>query len=191
MNALDNLFLTVKNLNSKDFLKYGYIAICVILLFTGLIIYRHFSKINSLKKEIKKVNLARQETQVILSKDVEVKKQKDIVDEIIKKGKNFKLLQYFDSIVQNLGIQQNIKSKNITISDLENLTAQGYSEIKLNAEISNLNMKKLVELLDEFEKNERIYIKSLEITKESEQAIEVNLIIATIQPKEEITEIAE
>lgn len=191
MNALDNLFLTIKNLNSKDFLKYGYIAISVILMFTGLIIYRHFSKINSLKKEIKKVNLARQETQVILSKDVEVKKQKDIVDEIIKKGKNFKLLQYFDTIVQNLGIQQNIKSKNITTSDLENLTAQGYSEIKLNAEISNLNMKKLVELLDEFEKNERIYIKSLEITKESEQAIEVNLIIATIQPKEEITEIAE
>ena len=192
MKVLEKIQNFIISLNKKDFLKYIYILLFILLIIFGFIVYRHFSKISSLKKQLQRINLARQEAQVILTKDVKAKKQKAIVDNILNKEKNFKLRGYFDSVTSKIGIDKNVKEKSTSESELENLTAQGYIEVKLNAVLADLNMKQLAELLDEFEKNERIYTKSLEITKSNKTpTIDVNLIIATLQPKVELIESTE
>lgn len=191
MNPIEKVIHYIQNLNKKDFIKYAYICFAILILVSGFILYRYFSNITALKKDLKKINNFRQEAQVILSKNIQVQKQKANVEEIIEKGKNFKLLQYFDSTMEKIGIR-NIKEKEISTSDLENLKAQGYTEVKLTSSISGTNMKQIVELLDEFEKNERIYTKSLEITRSADnKSVDVNIVIATIQPKSEVTEITE
>ena len=192
MKALEKIQNFIGSLNEKDFLKYTYIFLFIMLLISGFIVYRHFSKIGSLKKELQRINTSRQEAQVILTKDIQAKKQKAIVDDILDKGKNFKLSGYFDAVTNHMGLDKNVKEKSTSESELENLTAQGYIEVKLNAIITDLNMQQLTELLDEFEKNERIYTKSLEITKANKTpTIDVNLVIATLQPKSEATELVE
>ncbi len=125
-----------------------------------------------------------------MTKDIQVKKQKAIVDEILNENKSFKLLGYFDEITNKLGIDKNVKEKSTSENTLEILTAKGYKEVRVNATFTELNTRQLAELLDEFEKNERIYTKNLEITKSSKTpTIDVEIVIATLQPEtEELTE---
>lgn len=193
MKIVDKIFDFIRSLDEKQFLKYTYITIGSIVLVTGLITYRHFSKIDSLKKELNKINIARQEAQIILTKDVEVKRQKAIVDEILEEGKTFYILDYFNSVINQLGLNANIKvAPEPTTSELETLRAQGYLEVRLPIKLTDLNMKQLVDLIEEFEKNERIYTKSLEIIKSPKTpTIDVEIVIATLQPKTELSEAVE
>ncbi len=190
MNILNKVQEFVSSLNEKQFLKYVYILLTVTILFFALIIYRHFSKISSLKKELQRINYQRQEAQAILTKDIQVKKQKAIVDEILNENKSFKLLAYFDSITSKLAIDKNVKSATTSENTLEILNTKGYKEVRVNATLADLNTRQLAELLDEFEKNARIYTKNLEITKSAKTpTIDVEIVIATLQPEtEELTE---
>jgi hypothetical protein len=190
MKLADKLFDFIKSLDEKEFKKYTYIAITIIIVIAGFITYRHFTKVASLQNELKKLNISRQEAQVILSKELEIKKQNEIVDEILKKDRSFKIRQYFDSVVSKMGLEKSIKTDPETsTSELETLRTQGYMEVKIEAKFTEINTKQLAELLDEFEKNERIYTKSLEITKSNRTpTIDVDIVIATLQPKTEITE---
>jgi len=55
-----------------------------------------------------------------------------------------------------------------------------------------MNTQKLTELLDTLEQNERIYTKEVEIYKpDAGQTINVNLLIATLEPKIETPETTE
>jgi len=192
MKTLNNLLTSFKDLSSKDAKKYASIIIGIILLLCSFMIYRYFAQVDLLKKQLRKINIDRQEAQELLSKDIKIKKKKEEVDSILKKGKNFKLIQYFDSVTTKLGLAQTVKDREVSSNELENLRSQGYSEVKLTINLLDINMKQLVELLNEFEQNERIYTKSLDITKsEMNPTIDVNIVIATIQPKEEISEITE
>lgn len=192
MNFIDKSKNFILSLDEKSFKRYIYVLISIVLVLVGLIFYRHYSKIGRLRKELQTINRSREEAQVILTKDVQVKKQKKIVDEILEKGKNFKILQYFDSITDLLRLSNNVKDKKVSVNELENLRTKEYSEVKLDASLTGIDMKQLVELLNEFEKNERIYTKNLEIIKSSRvPALDVNITIATLQPKTEEIEFAE
>ncbi len=192
MNLIEKSKNFILSLDEKTFKKYSYIIIAIILVLVGLILYRHYSKIGKLKKELQTINRSREEAQIILTKDVQVKKQKKIVDEILEKGKNFKIVQYFDSTTNALRLSNNVKDKKVSVNELENLRTKEYSEVKLDATLTAIDTKQLVELLNEFEKNERIYTKNLEIIKSNKvPALDVNITIATLQPKTEEVEFAE
>lgn len=192
MKAVDKVFDFIVTLDKKEFLKYTYITVGAIIVIASFITYRHFSKLDSLKKELSQVNTSREEAKVILTKEVEVKRQKAIVDEIFEKDTKFKILDYFNSVTTQLGLDRNIRNRDLTANDLETLSTQGYQEVKLTIKFTDLNMKQLTDILDEFEKNERIYTKSLEITKSSKTpTIDVDLVIATLQPKTELSEATE
>lgn len=190
MKFLEPIINFINNLDEKNFYRYLYITISVIILLFAYLTYRYFSTVSSLQKELRKINISRQETQTILARDVKIKNQKALVDEMLEKDKNFKLMQYFDSVVNKLSLTKNVKSTSITTSEMERF-AENYIEVKLDINLINMNTKQLVDFLSELDKNERIYTKGLEITKANKTpSIDVNLTIATLQPKieAEVTE---
>lgn len=174
------------NIEENDFKKYLLIFLTVIFFVVGFIFYKYFSRISYLKKEIQRINVFRQEAQQILTKHQQVKKQKALVDEILERGKSFKLVEFFNSVVEKLNLSNKVKETKLTINGLENSATQEYEEIKLEVDLSEMNMKELTDLLNEIEETERVYIKGLEITRtKTNPSVDVNINIATLQLKTE------
>lgn len=189
MKIFDNIRNFFILLEEKDFKKYALIFFVLIFTILGFIFYRYFSKVSHLKKEIQRTNIAREDAKQLLTKHQKVKRQKILVDEILEKDKKFKILQFFDSVVEKLNLSNKVSDKKISQNDLENSADQDYIEIKLDVTLSGMNMKQVNDLLNEIENNERVYIKSLEITRpNSVPAVDVNITIVTLQFKAGITE---
>ncbi|MDR3646783.1 MAG: hypothetical protein P4L22_04565 [Candidatus Babeliales bacterium] len=173
-------------MQENDFKKYLMIFLTIIFLAVGFILYQYFSRISYLKKEIQRINASREEAQKILTKHQQVKKQKAIVAELLERGKVFKILDFFNSVVEKLNLSNKVKETKITVNGLENSATQEYEEIKLEVDLTSMNMKELTDLLNEIEENERVYIKGLEITHpKAIPAVDVNISIATLQLKAE------
>ena len=154
-----------------------------------MITYIHITSINSLKKEMIKVNNERMQTKNILEQNELLKKQQKDVEELIAQNKQFKLKDYFEKTLEKLNIKNNMKAPTITTEPLELLRSQGYEEVRMEVELVKLNTKQLTELLSELEENKRIDIKKLEITKsKKEPTIDVQLTITTLQKMATATE---
>ena len=110
-----------------------------------------------------------------------VKKQRQDVNTLLEKDKDFRIKGYFNDLLEYLNISGNKIKSEISEEDLDN----EYTEIKLEAHLINLNTRDLCNLLNEIEKSERVYTKELEIFHfpKKPTTIEVNLTIATLQPK--------
>jgi len=172
----------VSTLNKKEFQRYFAIYLASVLVLAGLLIFWQTRKTNKLIKDITYANMQRATVQEILTQDASVKQQKNIVDSTLKERKKFKLQHIFELIVNKLKLQNNLKKSTPFVSNIENLRSAGYSEVRVEASLINLNTKQLVELLDEIEKNPIIYVKYLEITKSGKApVIDVIITIATLQ----------
>lgn len=169
-------------LSKKELQRYLLIYLASVITLAGFLIYWQYSKASDLNKKIISANLQRKKVCDILTQDEEVQQQKNIVDKTLKERKKFKLQHYFEHIVNKLKLQNNLKKHDPFVSNLENLRSRGYSEVRVEASLVNLDTKQLVELLDEIEKNTIIYIKYLEITKSGKApVIDVIITIATLQ----------
>jgi hypothetical protein len=172
----------------KELQKYLLIYLGSILVIASILIYWQTSSAISLNKKILAINVQRAKAQEVLSRAEEVASQKSIVDKALKDGQKIKLQHYFELTINKLKLQNHLKKNETFISHLENLRTQGYSEVRVEASLINLNTKQLVELLDEIERNTIIYIKYLEITKSGKApAIDVLMTIATLQLDNDLT----
>lgn len=171
----------IETLNSKQFISYILSFLMLIIILSGVLIYRYYRTIQYFKKQISFINQKRSEVKDILERYESVKKQQGEVDELLAKDKDFVIAGYFTSLIQKLNIEKNKTREPETSSeDLDN----GYTERRLYATFSNLNMQKVAELLDIIEQSERIYTKELEIYKPTnDPSVNVNLLIATLEPK--------
>lgn len=179
-----------EQLDQKQFQRYVLIFFSIIILSIGFIVYRYFTTISHLQRQIQEINKQRTTVKELLERYEIVKQQQAEVDALLEKDKDFKIAGYFNTIINNLNLTQNKTREPETLSEeLEN----GYTEIKLYASFNNLNTQKLAQLLDTLEQNERIYTKELEIYKPEDQttSINVNLSIATLEPKLETEEVTE
>lgn len=180
------------NLDKKNFNQIAIGLLAGVTLILGGTIYIQFRRVKSFKKEMIAVNKNRERIKEILVKNEVIKMQRTRAEEILATDKQFKLKEYIDTLLSKLQLQTNLKSVLITPNDLENLRVQGYEEVRMDLDLINLNMKQLVDLLDELEQKDRIDIKKLEITKSKQQpAIDVVLTISTLQHKVGTTEVFE
>lgn len=169
----------LKNLDTQEVYKYTGIMLAVIILFSGIMLWRYFSGIETLQKRLAALNRQRSEARSLLEKNEYVLQQQARVDDILARDKNFKIKEYFISVVQKLGFG-NLVSKDADISS--NTLGNDYTEIKLDVSLSGMNMQQLVDLLYNIEQNERIYTKDLKITKSLRSpTIDVSLVIATFE----------
>jgi hypothetical protein len=173
------------NLDRKQFIIVIYAVFGTIILLIAGILFFYYRSMFRLKKEILQINQKRTEVQQLLERSELVQKQQVEVDAILAKEKDFKISQFFEMVLQKASILQSQTQPPTTASEdvLDN-----YTQWTLDATIKNINMKKLTELLDIIEQNERVFTKELEISRASSPTkINVRLVIATLEQKEEIT----
>jgi len=169
-------------LDEKKLTQYLFILIGGLVLVLGGITYYTQHRIKTLKNEIKKVNVIREKARDLLSKNAVVNMQRDEVDAILAQDNQFKIKEFFVELVANLNLTAQ-SSKETELSNPQDLD-NGYSETKLDASFSGISMQRLCELLLQLEKNRRIFLKEVVITKSSQSnAIDVSLVIATLQQK--------
>lgn len=181
MAIFDQLKDFIDDLDEKNFYRALIITITVIVLIITGILYLQQRKVAALKKRITLINKNRRTVQEILTKFEKVKKQKDEVAGVLEKDKSFKILGEFDKILQAANLSAHKASHTILTESLESLPE--YNEVRLVVSLTDLNMRQLTELLQEIEKNERIHIKDLEITKNSKPSFDANLTVATLLSK--------
>lgn len=176
-------------IESKDFKRYITIVFSILVILVGLLMFQYYRSVWALQSRIATINKRRRDVQNMLERFERVKKQQIEVNTILAKEKDFKISQFFETVLQKLGIDKN-KTQQPEILPKDVL--DGYTEWTLYANLSNLNTKKISELLYALEQEERIYTKELEIEKSiKNNAINVKITIATLEPKVEIPKITE
>lgn len=172
----------IQDLDDREFYRYLAVFLAALVLIMGGIVFFNYRTTAQLKKRITRLNNNRHALQEILTTFERVKQQKADVAAILEKDKTFKIVGYLDQLIGTLNLTQHRAGLQQSEESLEHLSE--YNEIKLIVSFADMNMRQLVELLREIEKNERIYIKELEITKSGGRpAIDVRLTIATLQAR--------
>jgi hypothetical protein len=171
-----------QNLNEKNFYKYLAVFLCSIILIGAFMIFRYYRNREYYTQKIATTNDLRQEVRTILEKAQRVKREQIAVNRMLEQEPDFKIRGYFEQLIATLGLPDN-KQVAVTTSQVDR--DDQYRESILNAKFVEMNMKQLAELLQEIEKNRRIYAKELEITKSKKRpkTIEVSLTIATLDKK--------
>ena len=189
MTILDQIRQFFEGLDQKQFQRYMIGILSCFIIAYGVIIVRYYTTTSALKKRILFINSKRRDVKQILERYEIVKKQQAEVDALLAKDTDFKIGGYFNNVIKKLGLAQNkTREPETSREELDN----GYTEIKLYASFSNMNTQKLTELLDTIEQTERIYTKDVEIYKPDKGAtINVNLLIATLEPTAETPGITE
>ena len=179
----------IENLEQKKFYIYTGIGLGIIALGMLGIIFYHKHTIATIKRDIKRLQQQRVQARELLETHERIKVQQQAVNDLLEKDKSFRILDYFNNLVSALGLKASMEEPALTTNPLE--ASADYIEVTLTARFKNMTMQQLVELLAEVESNPRIYTKELEITQSSGAILNAALIIATLQPREFVTERAE
>lgn len=172
------------NLDKKQFKNLYIILLTSTLTIFGLTIYLQFNRIKTSQKKMVEINNNRQLINKILEENEILKMRKKRGEEIIAKDKDFFLKKYFEDLVDSHQLRSNLKSVQLITNDPENLRAQGYQEVVIDAILENIDMKQFVELLNDLENKDRIVIKKIELDKSKQQpTINVSLTISTLELK--------
>lgn len=188
------LFAPIKNFiaqrDKKEFYYYliGFLF-AILVLIIGLMYYQS-SRVSYWRKRINGINEYREQVRQVINKDQHVLSQRAEVNKMLQENPDFKIDGYFIELLTQFRLTDNKTQTSITYADRGD---PEYREVLLNAKFDTMNMRQLCELLDAIEQNKRIYTKDLEIIKSKKipNTIDVNITIATLQAKPEITEVAE
>ena len=186
MKFLNSYADYIERLNATQFRNYVLMVGIIFLFISGFFWYRYYSAIRFENRRIARINQLREEVRDLLERYELVKKQQEAVDIILEKDRTFKIAGFFDSLIQELGLKKFVsREPDTTTEELDN----GYTEVKLYAGFSKLDMKKVADFLDALEKNDRIHTKELELYKpDSNKTVNMNIIIATLEPRPEVPE---
>ena len=182
MEFLQKIRDFIYDLEEKDFYKYLGIVVAILVLLVSFMMYRYYSKVTEYSQMIEEANDIRQgQVKVVLARLEKIKKQKEEADAILQKEEDFKILDYYTKLLQELRLSQYDKSTDVVQKD----RGQKYRESELTAKLGGLDMKQLCELLEKLELKKRIKIRNLEIrrSKKRPRSIDVDLIISTLLPK--------
>jgi hypothetical protein len=149
---------------------------------TGGLMYYNYSRSSSLTSELTELNDERETTvRMLLTKSHRLQKEQSEINAMLSESSDFKIGAYFKG--SKLGLTPSLETTSKTDRD------DGYQESSLKARFDAITMKQLLEILQELEQTERIYTKELEIKKsKAPRAIDVELTIATLQPKTVVPE---
>lgn len=183
MELLEKISTYIDNISKKELSRYLLISLGIIVTCFLLLVFNYYRKVRYLKKQMRILNEAREEeVKRILTRAASVQQQRKEVDAILEEDKDFKIGGYFKDVLTKLGLTSKKAVESPSQIDREGK----YRESILNVKFTDMDMKQLSELLNEIEKNKRIFTKELEVTtsRKTPQKIDVNLTIATLLLKE-------
>lgn len=165
------------NLDSKTFYRYIAIYILIyILIFFG-IGFLYYSKVNKYINNLENISKKKIETKNIIEDFIKIQKEQLAVQEILDQDKTFRILPAYQDVIKSLKLKE--KAEPIIT---KNPSVKGKIERLLKAELVNLNIKNLVELLSKIANIKQIYPKSLVIRKVTQNKnIDIEITIATLE----------
>jgi hypothetical protein len=182
MIQLEKLKQYLDELDDRSLYRYFMGFLAGVAAIMGLVVLLQYRAINTITKKIKALNSQRIEAQEILTRFEQVTQQKEAVESVLEKDKSFRIVGYVDTLLNNLQLNRNKGPYQPTTEPLEGHDT--YDEVTLIVPLIEITMRNLAELLNEIEKNERIYIKQLDIVKsQAKPAIDVTVTLATLQPR--------
>lgn len=182
MNIFDPILSYLGQQSKKQQYTLLSVFVGITALIIALLMYNMISRMHSWEQKMVGINKLREETRTILARHELMQQQKNNVNEILEKEKNFKIKEFFITLLQNVRLTPYL-SKQAEVSEPREVT-NDYEEILLTAQLSNITMQQLVELLSKIEDTERVYTKEISITKSpTSPTLEVSLVIATLQAK--------
>jgi hypothetical protein len=182
MNIIEKVKEFLDSLDAKKFYTYIGAFFGIITLVLIFLVYRFYANVWDYQRQIRLTNDMRIEVQALIEKAARVKKQQKDVNEMLEADPNFKIAGYFQTVLAQLGLSNKEESNTVTTQERGE---QEYNESILTAKFIDMTMQEVSELLNVLEQNKRIYTKSLELQKsrKSNRTIEVQLTIATLQPR--------
>lgn len=169
----------IVSLDNKQYRIFVLIFLSVTVFVASYLIYRKYNIYKELQVVLNDVNKQRKRTQNILQQSKDLKKQREEVDLLLSEDKNFRILDYFNRLTQELNL---ISASPAYVSSPKDLN-MSYNEVELSCSFSNINTKQLVQLLEAIDKNRRVYTKELIVEKSQKSPmIDIKLIIATLEP---------
>lgn len=187
MNAFNAFIAYIQQLNEKNFYTYSATLVGGVVVLSILILFGYYYRnAQYLLGQIENANEMRERVRELLIESTQVQKQKAEVNKMIEQDEDFNIVAYFRATLVKLGLDKKMLTNTNTRTDRED----NYSEEELKAQLVDLNMKELTELLQELEHNKRIYAKDLDITKKSKKGpktIEINITIATLIKKSTVS----
>lgn len=181
MEWLKSLYTYTKSLESRRLYQYmAFILVGIMLMVVGML-YIRYSYIEEALSRIASINEDREKIKRIITSAEKVKKQRASVNAMLTQDESFKISSYLDTILKKLNLLNKTTIDGHSQVDLEN----GYRESIRKINLVGMNMKEVAELLQEIEKNERVYTKELEIVRSSQdpKTIDVMLAVATLEPR--------
>jgi len=177
----------LEEFDDKKQLRTLFVVLGLLVLFGGFFLYRYTGMVKTLKKQMSSLNIARRETQSLLSKNAVVDKQRTTVETMLSKDKSFKIIEYFKTVLDKLKLNAyRTPAEKTSINDTEGVRRSGYEEVNLVVQLTNMNMRQVVDLLFEIEQSERVYTKKLEIVhSKTNPVVDLNLTIGTLLKKAE------
>lgn len=181
---IERIRLFFDQLEERTFHQYVIGFILGMSMVMGALVFFQYRSQATLKKQAARLNNYRQTAQELLSRYERVREQQQAVTTLLEQDKSFRIVGFVDALLAELQLSPHRTASSQTTEPLEH--PEKYNEITVNITLTDINMRQLTQLLQEIEKNERIYTKSLEITKSpSKPTIDVSLALATLQPQVE------
>ncbi|HLE76168.1 MAG TPA: hypothetical protein VI521_00180 [Candidatus Babeliales bacterium] len=185
MELLNKMQIYLNSMDQKRFYQYLIGILCAVAVLLALLFFYYYRTISRLKSQAIAINELRIEEKSILDTAQRIKKDQKEINAVLAQDKNFKIAEYFEDLIGKLGLAQKKLSTEVSTASPEG----HYQESILQARFTVLSMKEVTELLQEIELNKRVFIKELDIASSKKQAnsIDVTLIIATLEPKQQET----
>lgn len=175
----------LSSLNKQQFKLALYAAIAFFIVICGGLVFWHISAMKQIQQQYSKINEQRKAARILLGKQQLVNEQKYTAEENLSKDKNYKLIEGIGSLVQQLGLQQKVKSRNIVATE-DSFRGSGYAEVQAELVLTGLNTFQLVKLLQAIEENQRLFLKKVTIEQPvADGPLNVTLSISTLQQRTE------
>lgn len=179
LSKIKNYFLGLQKQEFYTVLKSFFLTFfCIIF---GILYYQ-YSATQDLLSKINSINKTRKEAQLVLGKLKKVNQQSQEVNELLNKEPNFKIKNYFETILAQHKLKLKLKKPVDVASEV---LYKKYTERQLTAHFAQISTQQLCEFLKTIEEKTRIYTKDLIITKTKGAALDVMLTIATLTPQGE------
>jgi len=181
MKLIEKITAIINSLSAKNFYLYSGIFLGIIFMIHGFIIFNHYRRMDSLKKQIEETNeLRTDKVQPLLIKTKNVRKQQEQVDALLAQDPHFKLEGYIKELLAELNLKPDMVQPSQTVSQ------EKYLETKVVIKLVDITTQQIAELLENIESNQRINLNNLEVvrSKKKPNTIEVSLTVAALQPKE-------
>ncbi len=180
MKFLEPIKNFIESKDQKEFLRYLIISLGVIVFLAVLVLWWRHYRLSSAEEMIQDINTEREQVKQILSKHKHLEKEEKDLNELMAKNPDFTILGYITHLLDEFRLRSSTPLE-------ENISAGAgtdtYAEIISHIEIVDTDMQTLAKLFQEIEKEKRVSIKSIDITRAKPTTVNVRLEIATLRKK--------